>query len=111
MTGILIKRRIGGPDGLPERVPSEDGDGGPPAKDHTARHQTQKQEGCLEQHSSEGASLLDYPPADSVGTCSGEVGILWGPCNGNPLQYTCLENPRDGGAWWAAVYGVAQSRT
>ena len=31
--------------------------------------------------------------------------------NGNPLQYSCLENPRDGGAWWAAVYGVAQSRT
>jgi len=34
-----------------------------------------------------------------------------GEGNGNPLQYPCLENPRDGGAWWAAVYGVAQSRT
>ena len=31
--------------------------------------------------------------------------------NGNPLQCSCLENPRDGGAWWAAGYGVAQSRT
>ena len=31
--------------------------------------------------------------------------------NGNPLQYSCLENPMDGGAWWAAVYGVAQSQT
>ena len=31
--------------------------------------------------------------------------------NGQPLQCSCLENPRDGGAWWAAVYGVAQSRT
>ena len=31
--------------------------------------------------------------------------------NGNPLQCSCLENPRDGGAWWAAVHGVAQSRT
>ena len=31
--------------------------------------------------------------------------------NGNPLQCSCLENPRDGGAWWAAVYGVVQSRT
>ena len=31
--------------------------------------------------------------------------------NGNPLQHSCLENPRDGGAWWAAVCGVAQSRT
>ena len=31
--------------------------------------------------------------------------------NGNPLQCSCLENPRDRGAWWAAVYGVPQSRT
>ena len=38
---------------------------------------------------------------------------LWciGEGNGNPLQCSCLENPRDGGAWWAAVYGVTQSRT
>ena len=35
----------------------------------------------------------------------------FGEGNGNPLQYSCLENPRDGGAWWAAVYGVAQSQT
>ena len=34
-----------------------------------------------------------------------------GEGNGNPLQCSCLENPRVGGAWWAAVYGVAQSRT
>ena len=34
-----------------------------------------------------------------------------GEGNGNPLQCSCLENPRDGGAWWAAVYGVAQSQT
>ena len=32
-------------------------------------------------------------------------------CNGNPLQYPCLENPMDGGAWWAAVHGVSTSRT
>ena len=31
--------------------------------------------------------------------------------NGNPLQCSCLENPRDGGAWWAAIYGLAQSQT
>ena len=31
--------------------------------------------------------------------------------NGNSLQCSCLENPRNGGAWWAAVYGVSQSRT
>ena len=34
-----------------------------------------------------------------------------GEGNGNPLQCSCLENPRDGGAWWAAVCGVTQSRT
>ena len=34
-----------------------------------------------------------------------------GEGNGKPLQYSCLENPMDGGAWWAAVYGVAQSQT
>ena len=34
-----------------------------------------------------------------------------GEGHGNPFQCSCLENPRDRGAWWAAVYGVAQSRT
>ena len=34
-----------------------------------------------------------------------------GEGNGNPLQYSCLENPMDGGAWWATVHGVAESRT
>ena len=34
-----------------------------------------------------------------------------GEGNGNPLQCSCLENPRDGGAWWAAIYGVTQSQT
>ena len=34
-----------------------------------------------------------------------------GEGNGNPLQCSCLENPRDGGDWWAAIYGVAQSQT
>ena len=51
---------------------------------------------------------------------SWRVGLDWatslsllclGEGNGNPLQCSCLENPKDGGAWWAAVYGVAQSRT
>ena len=37
-------------------------------------------------------------------SCTGEG-------NGNPLQCSCLENPREGGAWWAAVYGVAKSWT
>ena len=34
-----------------------------------------------------------------------------GEGNGNPLQCSCLENPKDGGAWWAAIYGVARSQT
>ena len=36
---------------------------------------------------------------------------IFGEGNGNLFQYSCLENPRDGGAWWAAVYGVTQSQT
>ena len=40
----------------------------------------------------------------SMHACTGEE-------NGKPLQCSCLENPRDRGAWWAAVYGVAQSWT
>ena len=36
---------------------------------------------------------------------------IYGEGNGSPLRCSCLENPRDGGAWWAAVYGVAQSDT
>ena len=37
--------------------------------------------------------------------------MLTGEGNGTPLQYSCLENPMDGGAWWAAVHGVANSWT
>ena len=48
-------------------------------------------------------------------TLEGRVNLLCshrnGEGNGNPLQCSCLENPRDRGAWWAAVYGAAQSRT
>ena len=39
------------------------------------------------------------------------LGVQLGEGNGTPLQYSCLENPMDGGAWWAAVQGVAKSRT
>ena len=41
----------------------------------------------------------------------GELSAILGEGNGNPLQYSCLENPMDGGTWWAAVHGVAKSRT
>ena len=56
--------------------------------------------------------------SDKESTCNaGDMGLIPGSGrspgggNGNPLQCSCLENPRDGGAWWAAVYGVAQSLT
>ena len=40
-----------------------------------------------------------------------QINLSFGEGNGTPLQYSCLENPMDGGAWWAAVHGVARSRT
>ena len=48
---------------------------------------------------------------------AGDLGLIPGSGrspgegNGNPLQYSCLENPMDGGVWWATVHGVAKSRT
>ena len=41
----------------------------------------------------------------------GEIVLFHGEGNGTPLQYSCLENPMDRGAWWAAVHGVAKSQT
>ena len=67
---------------------------------------------------------LGFPdgfPGDSGGkesACNaGDLGLIPGSGrfpgegNGNPLQYFCLENPMDGGAWWATVHGVTKSRT
>ena len=57
------------------------------------------------------------PPTSSslfktvLSTFAGDWCMHLGKGNGHPLQCSCLENPRDGGAWWAAVYGAAQSRT
>ena len=48
--------------------------------------------------------------ASDVGLIPG-LGRYPGGGNGNPLQYSCQENPMDGGAWWTAVHGVAKSRT
>ena len=48
--------------------------------------------------------------AGDLGSIPG-LGRSPGEGNGNPLQYSCLENPVDGGAWWATVHGVAKSRT
>ena len=62
-------------------------------------------------------SLVDYSPWGSEESDTTErlhfhfsLSCI-GEGNGNPLQYSCLENPKDGGAWCAAIYGVAQSRT
>ena len=48
--------------------------------------------------------------AEDPGSIPGS-GRSSGEGNGNPLQYSCLENPMDGGAWYATVHGVAKSRT
>ena len=47
---------------------------------------------------------------DSLEKCL-MLGLEYGEGDGTPLQYFCLENPMDGGAWWAAVHGIAKSRT
>ena len=60
-------------------------------------------------------SVVENPPASAVE--AGDVGSVPGrgrspgEGNGNPLQHSCLENPMDGGAWWATVRGVANSWT
>ena len=51
-----------------------------------------------------GLDMTEWLPFHFSLSCIGEG-------NGNPLQCSCLENPREGGAWWAAIYGVSQSRT
>ena len=43
--------------------------------------------------------------------CSCDLALIRGEGNGTPLQCSCLENPMDGGAWWAAVHEVSKSRT
>ena len=81
-------------------------------------HQSLMEEGLVEGHS---FVFIKYSPTFST-IC---IKCLWqglwtdlinltsiaGEGNGTPLQYSCLENPIDGGAWWASVHGVAKSRT
>ena len=61
--------------------------------------------------------FLSHPPAHDVvlhwrrGRIFSSPGVWLGEGNGTPLQYSCLENPMDGGAWWAAVHGVAKNQT
>ena len=63
---------------------------------------------------------MDFPGGSEVKASACNVGDLGsipglgrspGEGQGNPLQYACLENPMDGGAWWATVHGVAKSQT
>ena len=61
------------------------------------------------------AQVVKNPPAHAgdageVGSIP-EFGKFCGRGNGNPLQYSCLENPMDRGAWWAAFHGVPKSQT
>ena len=59
-----------------------------------------------------GCSPWDCKESDTTEQLHFHFSLSWiGEGNGNPLRCSCLENPRNGGAWWAAVYGVAQSRT
>ena len=59
-----------------------------------------------------GCSLWDREESDTTEQLHFHFSLSCvGEGNGNPLQCSCLENPRDGGAWWAVIYGVAQSRT
>ena len=65
-----------------------------------------------EQRSLVGCSPWDREESDTTEQLHFPFSLsCMGEGNGNPLQCSCLENPRDGGAWWAAVYGVAQSWT
>ena len=64
------------------------------------------------QRSLVGCSPWGRKESDTTERLHFHFSLSWvGEGNGNPLQCSCLENPRDGGAWWAAVYGVAQSQT
>ena len=64
--------------------------------------------------------MVDFPGGSDGKASAYHVGDLGsipglgrssGEGNGNPLQYSCLKNPMDGGVWWAIVHGVAKSRT
>ena len=54
---------------------------------------------------------VEFIPIFRVKIVFTSTSVYFGEGNGTPLQYSCLENPVDGGAWWAAVHGVAKSQT
>ena len=71
---------------------------------HTHTHPPKLKPGIWEMHTSPRKETMTKWSLLNIHSCIGEG-------NGNPLQWSCLENPRDRGAWWAAVYRVTQSRT
>ena len=71
----------------------------------TARtHRGRKQEKSMEVRERSGPAGFAGPEGDLQNTADGKG-------NGTPLQYSCLQNPMDAGAWWAAVHGVAKGQT
>ena len=54
---------------------------------------------------------VEFIPIFRVKIVFTSTSVYFGEGNGTPLQYSCLENPMDGGAWWVAVHGVAKSQT
>ena len=81
-------------------------------------HIYRKQTGCCQKWGVQGGQMSEggFPGGSEVKVSASNAGDLgsipgWGRPpgeeNGNPLQYSCLENPMDGGAWWATVHGVA----
>ena len=69
--------------------------------------------GCDKAYNSEEANMFckDRSPHPSFSFLFATLSLLYGEGNGTPLQYSCLENLMDRGAWWAAVHGVMKSRT
>ena len=59
----------------------------------------------------EAASAALEKPSDGYNSTLCNCSLMGGEGDGNPLQYSCLGNPMDGGAWWAAVHGIVKSRT
>ena len=71
--------------------------------------------GCVHTFGFPGGSVVKNSPANAGDTGDSSLipvsGSSPGGGHGNPLQYSCLENPRDRGAWWATVAGAAKSQT
>ena len=125
-SGVLAWRSPG--TGEPGGLPSKRGRTESDTTEATQQQQQQKQAGIMEKAMAPHSSTLawEIPWMEEPGRLQSmgslRVGHDWqlhfhfslsciGEGNGNPLQCSCLENPRDGGAWWAAVYGVAELDT